>query len=421
MNFPPPTQRQARILWAALTGLAVGILIVLVSLLLLGIGWVAQQLSAVLLPLAIAGIIAYLLDPVVGLLEQRGLPRARAIICVFALAAVTVVALIGSVVPTLVVETRQLVERIPAYTARMHNRIEIWVTNPPAPLQNLLKLQPPPVSRPAFRSEDGEPDPAGADPPLLAPETLPFWSAIEPGALQSATEWLARVLPKAGSWLFGQVTRVASWFGLLVGLALVPVYAFYFLLEKKGIQKNWTEYLPLTRSGFKDELVFVLNSINDCLIAFFRGQVLVALCDGVLYTIGFLIIGLPYAFLLGAMATVLTMVPFLGAIITCATALIIAFVQSGSWVDPLLVLVVFTVVQTLEGFVIAPKIMGDKVGLHPMTIIIAVMAGTTLMGGIIGGVLAIPLTAVLRVLMFRYIWKKRRVEHRAPPIDAGFT
>ena len=72
----------------------------------------------------------------------------------------------------------------------------------------------------------------------------------------------------------------------------------------------------------------------------------------------------------------------------------------------LLVLAVFAVVQTLEGLVISPKIMGDRVGLHPLTIIIAVMVGTTLLGGLLGGILAIPLTAALRVVMFRYVWRK---------------
>jgi predicted PurR-regulated permease PerM len=190
-------------------------------------------------------------------------------------------------------------------------------------------------------------------------------------------------------------------------MALVPVYAFYFLLEKRSIEGRWRDYLPVAKSGFKDELVFVLSSINDCLITFFRGQVLVAICDGALYTLGFFLVGLPYAFLLGAIATVLTMVPFLGAIITCVAALIIAVVQFGDWLHPLLVLAVFGVVQTLEGLVISPKIMGDRVGLHPLTIIVAVMVGTTLLGGIIGGILAIPLTAVLRAIMFRYVWRKR--------------
>jgi len=110
--------------------------------------------------------------------------------------------------------------------------------------------------------------------------------------------------------------------------------------------------------------------------------------------------------LLGVMATFLTLIPYLGAIITCLAALVLALVQYGDWLHPLLVLAVFAVVQTLEGFVISPKIMGDRVGLHPLTIIIAVIAGTTLLGGILGGILAIPLTAVLRVVLARYIWKR---------------
>ena len=134
---------------------------------------------------------------------------------------------------------------------------------------------------------------------------------------------------------------------------------------------------------------------------------LVAICDGICYTVGFLIIGLPYAVLLGVMATFLTMIPFLGAIATCVAALVIALVQFGDWKHPVMVLAVFGVVQTLEGFVIQPKIMGDRTGLHPLTIIIAVMVGTTLLGGILGGILAIPLTAAGKVLMLRYVWKKR--------------
>jgi predicted PurR-regulated permease PerM len=87
--------------------------------------------------------------------------------------------------------------------------------------------------------------------------------------------------------------------------------------------------------------------------------------------------------------------------------LVVALVQFGDWLHPLLVVAVFAVVQTLESLVVSPKIMGDRVGLHPLTIIIAVMVGTTLLGGLLGGILAIPLTAALRVIMFRYVWKSR--------------
>ncbi|MBI2926604.1 MAG: AI-2E family transporter [Verrucomicrobia bacterium] len=411
MPFPPPTEKQARILWASLTTLAVAVLIGLVGLLCWGLGWVINRLSSVLLPLAIAGILAYLLDPLVDGLERRGQPRARAILCVFALALVLVAAVLGSVLPHVISETRQLAERIPGYVERTQQRVEDWISNPPAPLQKWLPLRPlVPGGTNAPARSDAPPAPATTNETSAASapaDQLPAWlTALDPRTLKSATGWLANVLPKVGSWLLGQATKVASWFGVLAGLALIPVYAFYFLLEKRGISRNWTDYLPVADSAFKDELVFVLRSINDCLIAFFRGQVLVAISDGVCYTIGFFLIGLPYAFLLGAVATVLTMIPFLGAITTCVAALLIALVQFGDWLHPLLVLAVFGVVQTLEGLVISPKIMGDRVGLHPLTIIIALMVGTTMLGGILGGILAIPLTAALRTLMFRYVWRQ---------------
>jgi predicted PurR-regulated permease PerM len=126
----------------------------------------------------------------------------------------------------------------------------------------------------------------------------------------------------------------------------------------------------------------------------------------VLYTIGFLLVGVNYAFLLGFAAVFLTMIPFLGAIVVCATALLLSFVQYGDWQHPALVLAVFAVVQSLDGLFISPRIMGGRVGLPPVVIIIAVMTGTTLLGGILGGVLAIPLAAALRVILARYVWKK---------------
>ena len=409
MTFPPPTPEQARVIWLAVTALAGAVIVAILAGVIWGFGQVLHLLSPVLWPLAVAGVFAYLLDPVVDVIERRGAPRPRAIIGVFALAAMIVLALFGSVVPQVLRETRLLAEKIPIYASSVQEKVQSWIDNPPKILEKFLKRQPDTGSGtnavPATNSTAISTN--GPDSSATAASGSGWSTKIDAKALQSATAWLAQELPKVGAWLFGQISRVASWFGVLAGVALIPVYAFYFLLEKEGIEKKWTDYLPVAKSEFKDELVFVLKSINDYLITFFRGQVIVALCDGILYTIGFFMVGLPYAFLLGVLATVLTMIPFLGAITTCVLALVIAFVQFSDWLHPVLVLAVFAVVQTLEGLVISPKIMGDRVGLHPLTIIIAVMVGTTLLGGLLGGILAIPLTAALRVVMFRYVWKKR--------------
>lgn len=423
MSLPPPSPKQANIIWLALTGIAITTLVLLVVALIWGAGQALQILAPVIWPLAIAGVIAYLLDPVVDKLETRGIPRTRAIIMVFACAVVLMLGLLGSVVPQIVTETHDLAKRVPGYSQKIQSRVQQWINNPPPTLRRLLDRSSP--AAPVVATNEAvlpsqPPAPAATnavasgsatnapEPTIEQDSANAFWSKVlGTDTVKSAADWFAKVAPKAAAWAGEQISRVASFFGLLAGLALVPVYAFYFLLEKRGIETHWTDYLPVKTSGFKDELIFVIKSINDHLISFFRGQVLVAICDGICYTIGFLLIGLPYAVLLGAIAIVLTMIPFLGAIATCAAALVIAFVQFGDWQHPLLVLAVFAVVQTLEGFVIQPKIMGDRTGLHPLTIIIAVMVGTTVLGGILGGILAIPLTAAGKVLMLRYVWKQR--------------
>lgn len=409
MTFPPPTERQARLIWLALSGLALAVLATLAAGLVWGLGQVLRLLSPVLWPLAVAGVLAYLLDPLVDFFERKGASRPRAIAGVFGIALVIILGLFAGVVPQLVTETRQLVDRIPAYANRLGQRAENWLSHPPPLLQKLLERSagaPPPQTATSDTNAIALLSPTNAvvNAGVISTNAPSFIAAtLGEQNLQTAASLAAETLRKAGAWLFG---RVASWFGVLAGLALIPVYTFYFLLEKRGISSRWTDYLPVTDSGFKRELVFVLNSINNYLIAYFRGQVLVATCDGILYGLGFLIIGLPYALLIGAMAILLTMIPFLGAIVTCLTALIIAVVQFGDWLHPLLVLVVFACVQSLEGLLISPKIMGGRVGLHPLAIIISVMVGTTLLGGLLGGILAIPLTAALRVMMFRYVWKR---------------
>jgi len=410
VSLPPPTHRQARLIWLALSGLSVAALVALAAAFIWGLGQILQILAPVLWPLAVAGIVAYLLDPVVGFLEKRGMTRTRAIVAVFALAVLVSGVFLGSIVPQLVSESRQLVSRIPAYVTRLEQRAEYWIAHPPALLKRFLQADNQ-INRPDQSvSLTNEPGSLGSSNQLesgvINTNNPPALTTFNEKSVQTATAWLERSLPRIGSWLFGQVSRVAAWFGVLAGLALVPVYAFYFLLEKKSISSRWTDYLPVSDSSFKTELVFVLNAVNNYLIAFFRGQVLVAICDGILYGVGFLTVGLPYALLIGFMAVFLTMIPFLGAIITCVAALLIALVQFGDWSHPLMVLAVFACVQALEGLVISPKIMGGRVGLHPVTIIIAVIVGTTLLGGLLGGILAIPLTAALRVIMWRYVWKK---------------
>src|SRR5436190_13391979 len=148
----PPTERQARIIWLAATGFAIAVLLFLVALVIWGLGRVLDILSPVLWPLAVAGVVAYLLDPVVDWLERRKVPRTRAIVTVFCLAGAVVVGFFGSIVPYLVVETRELVSEIPGYTVRLQRQAEEWINKSPAILRNWLpekaKANPEPAPAP---------------------------------------------------------------------------------------------------------------------------------------------------------------------------------------------------------------------------------------------------------------------------------
>lgn len=368
MSFPAPSEKQARLLWISVTALAVAVLLALLGVLVSAVGWVLNRLSPVLWPLAVAAILAYLLDPVVDFFQRRNVPRRRAILLVLLIGVALVLAVLATVVPQLVVETGQLIAGVPGFVEKLRVQVTEWLGKSPMGIK----------AHEAWRSEYG----------------------------QSVQAWLTKTLVGVGTWVASRLGQVASWAGALIGVALVPIYTFYFLQEKEGIERKWMNYLPLRESKAKEEAVFVLTSINDYLISFFRGQVLVAMCVGSLLTVGYLVIGLDYALVLGVMAGVLGIVPYLGVMMSIVPAVTLAAVQFGDWLHPVLVLVLFGLVQALEGLVITPKIIGDRVGLHPLTIIIAVMVGTTLLGGILGGVLAIPLTAALRVLMFRYVWRR---------------
>ena len=366
MSFPSPTPRQARVLWFSVTALAIGASLALLGATLWGMGWIIDRLSPVLIPLAVAGVIAYLLDPLVDWFERR-MRRPLAILLVFALAVGILAALAATVVPKLVEETSRMVNEAPQWTHKLQDRLSDWLAT--SDWGKRLKE--------VWDTQGGE-----------------------------VTRWFAGVIPTATNWLLDRVVVVASWFGLLAGFALLPVYVYYFLLEESRISKSWSDYLPLRDGKAKEELVFVLREVNDCMVVFFRGQVLVAILDGLLLTLGLWWVGLEFAVFIGVVAGFLSIVPFLGVMISLAPTLVLAFVQFGRWQEPLIILGIFTLVLKLDSWYLSPKIIGGRVGLHPLAVIISVMAGTCLLGGVIGGVLAIPLTAALRTLMFRYVWKK---------------
>src|SRR5437764_12766701 len=197
---------------------------------------------------------------------------------------------------------------------------------------------------------------------------------------------------------------------------MAPIYLFFLVKESPAIERRWREYLPLRNSPLKTEVANVLDQINKYVIAYFRGQLLVCLIDGTLIGAALYLTGLNFAPLIGVLVVILTMIPYIGIILCWIPAVLIAAGQYGNWTQPLIVTGVFVVVQNLEAIFIAPRIVGNSVGLHPMTVIVSIFVWGLLIGGLLGPILAVPLTATIKVLLARYVWGRRLREKVA---DAG--
>jgi predicted PurR-regulated permease PerM len=211
-----------------------------------------------------------------------------------------------------------------------------------------------------------------------------------------------------GLWKFAihSLGGVLGAFGFVLGLIIIPFYLFYFLKEGVNISENWGNYLPLQASRARDEVVDANTENNGYLIAFFRGQLLVSAIDGALIGSALLLAGIPFGLLIGLLVAVLGLIPYLGMLLCWIPAVIIAAVKFNDWHHPLIVTAIFIGMNQLESWLIAPKIVGKSVGLHPLTVIASVIGWSLLFGGLLGAILAVPLTATLKVLLKRYVWTK---------------
>jgi predicted PurR-regulated permease PerM len=179
------------------------------------------------------------------------------------------------------------------------------------------------------------------------------------------------------------------------GLAIIPIYLFFMLESRRSLVLDIREQLSFIREDWREDIIFLAKEFVDSVVSFFRGQIIIAFIMGVLLAIGFVLIGLNFAILLGLAIGFLNIIPYLGSIIGLSIALPLAYFQKdGGGIDLLLFSVgVFVVVQMIEGYLLTPRIMGKTTGLHPMVIIIAIFFWGTALNGLLGMILAIPLTA----------------------------
>lgn len=205
--------------------------------------------------------------------------------------------------------------------------------------------------------------------------------------------WLARFGDRALLAGAGLLQRVIG----LLGWVVLPVYLAFFMAGKPPEAGSIGRFLPFLKAETRNDIVALAVQFQNILVAFFRGQVLVALIQALLFGVGFMCIGIEFGFLVGFLLGLLNIVPYLGNAIGLMVVLPLAFLGGGT-MHLLLALGVFVTVQSLDGWIITPRIMGHRTGLHPVTIIFSLFFWSVLLGGFLGLLLGVPLSAFVTVL-----------------------
>jgi predicted PurR-regulated permease PerM len=406
-----PTPWQKKMLWNAITSLSLLVIAAIVIFTLYVTTQVLAFLQPLLLPVAVAGVFAYLLEPLVSWLARKKMPRLLAVIIVFGAFVLGAALLVVGVVPSIYTESVKFSSALPGYVERGWSAIDGFLEQN---LGSFPQIGGNPLPSPTSGStpESAQTPVAPSPPSTENPKGGLVHYQNNPYLLQSL-QYLQDQLPSLvqRAWALAQtsLTGVFGVFGFMVGLLIVPIYLFFFLKESPRIAQSWSNYLPLRRSELKDEVVTVLTEINGYLINFFRGQLVVAVINGILLAIGLSIVGLQFGFLIGLGFAFFGIIPYAGYIICYIPAILIAFAQFNDWAHPFWVTIIFfLIVAQIDGLVTTPRIVGNSVGLHPMTVIMSVFLWTLVLGGLLGAVLAIPLTATLKVLLRRYVWDRQR-------------
>ncbi|MEP6820894.1 MAG: AI-2E family transporter [Chthoniobacterales bacterium] len=437
-----PTAWQRKTMWAALTAIFVVLLVLIVTAAVWIGAYLIRFLQPILIPVAIAAILAYLLDPLVTHLAARRMSRTKAITLIFAVAFLAVAALASWVVPTISMQSASFARELPTYTIRARDKVvdllyrynQAFAVAPggktkprsaAATFANWLLSSPAQTPSPNEAQVSPNASPAPSPPRETIGPTQPKLSTADRQRIQDWVEHqlpnLQNQLPTLADKLWRVLKTSIGGFlgvtGFLLSLVMVPIYLFFLLKERPAIEERWREYLPLRASPLKDEVVAVLTQINNYIIAYFRGQLLVCLIDGILISVALLALGLNFAPLIGLLVIILTMIPYVGIVLCWVPAVLIAAAQWGDWSHVLLVTAIFVIIQNLEAIFIAPRIVGNSVGLHPMTVIVSIFVWGLLIGGLLGPILAVPLTAAVKVLLARYVWGRRLREQVEEQIE----
>jgi predicted PurR-regulated permease PerM len=319
-------------------------------------GWLVYLLSPVLMPFVFSAILAYLGDPLTDKLEKHRLSRTQSVLVVFSAMSLVLVLVLFLLIPQLEIQIANFLGSLPAYAEKINGALLPWleqrfgITLKPVKIDELINI------------------------------VKNHWQKA--GGIAATT--------------MGSLSRSGGVIiGFLMNLVLIPVVTFYLLRDWDILVTKIYGLLPRRITPTTAKLA---GEVDTVLSAFLRGQFYVMLALGCIYSLGLWIVGLDLALLIGMLAGLVSFVPYLGAIVGIVAACTAALVQFHELTQLVPVAVVFLIGQTLEGTILTPKLVGDKIGLHPVAIIFSVMAGGQLFG-FLGILLALPIASIVMVFL----------------------
>jgi len=419
---PRPTAYQLRILWAAITILSIAAILYVASLIFQEFIAFLSWSYPILLPIGLAVIVALVLDPFVNFAQKCGMGRSNATLLVCILAVIGFFIFWAFLGQALVAETGGFFKQLPTVLNTGLAKLQSAVSHPyskdEALKEEISKESSVMYSKPDTNAIPSTPFVYHLDtnaPPIEATFAPDAKVGIDSPEIQA---WLAGNLPaiqaaiqkNVANWMYAALGPVGQAFGFILGFGFVPIYVYYFLADQDQLARHWHDFVPMRRSPLRNEVVSVLIEINTSLVSYFRGQIIVAACNGLLTFIGLSIIGIPYSLVLGIITGALSIVPFLGIIASIIPALLLGFLSAKGdptwqWLTPLLVVVVFALVQMCESVFITPNVQSHSTGLHPLAIILGILFWSLLLPGLLGPIVAVPLTCAIVVVLRRYVWE----------------
>lgn len=314
------------------------------------------RVRIILIPFIFAFFIAYLLNPLVQFVEAKRVPKNWAILIVYLTVFILTAVIIVFGVPHIIEELNRLGRAIPKLTEEV---------------QRLVALAEKRYSK--FSLPEGIKQ--------VIDERIVRTEEVLLNAARAGTEGLLKM------------------FSYLLGLVIAPIFAFYMLKDLKHIKNSFTLTIP---RKYRNDVLAIGRDLNEIISGFLRGHLLISVIVGMLTGIGMYIIGLDFALIVGLIAGVAELVPYLGPLISAIPAVALALLVSRK--TALYAAIVILIVQQLENAVISPKILGNSLGLHPLVVIFAIMAGGELYG-FLGIIVAVPVAAAMKVIL-RYIYLK---------------